>query len=117
MPNIDEAIEALLAYRQADMEGVMVLTSRQAIHEVADELKRLREPARSSAGIDSLREEIGKALYVRNHGPNPDWPIGVDKLGYQQEPYVKHVPAWEWFHGGDADAVLSVIHGVAQPST
>ena len=70
--------------------------------------------ARCSAGIDSLREEIGKALYVRNHGPNPDWPIGVDKLGYQQEPYVKHVPAWEWFHGGDADAVLSVIHGVAQ---
>lgn len=39
---IDEAIEALLAYQQADMEGVMVLTSRQAIHEVADELRRLR---------------------------------------------------------------------------
>lgn len=47
MPNIDEAIEALLAYQQADMEGVMVLTSRQAIHEVADELRRLRDAAQS----------------------------------------------------------------------
>lgn len=50
MPKINEAIEALLAYQQADMEGVMVLTSRQAIHEVADshqalvkELERARE--------------------------------------------------------------------------
>jgi len=46
MPQIDEAIEALLAYQQADMEGVMVLTSRQAIHEVADEIKKLRDFAR-----------------------------------------------------------------------
>jgi hypothetical protein len=49
MPNIDEAIEALLSYQQADMEGVMVLTSRQAIHEVADELKRVRSHAQHPA--------------------------------------------------------------------
>ncbi len=29
-------IQALLAYQQADEDGVMVLVSRQAIHEVAD---------------------------------------------------------------------------------
>lgn len=50
MPNIDEAIEALLSYQQADMEGVMVLTSRQAIHEVADELKRVRSHAQDANG-------------------------------------------------------------------
>lgn len=42
----NEALEALLSYEQADLEGVMVLASRQAIHEVADELASLREFAR-----------------------------------------------------------------------
>lgn len=56
MPNIDEAIEALLAYRQADMEGIEVLTSRQAIHEVADELRRMRGVAQ--AAPNNLREAI-----------------------------------------------------------
>ncbi len=36
------AIEALLSYQQADEDGVMVLTSRQAIHEVADQVESLR---------------------------------------------------------------------------
>lgn len=36
------AIEALLAYQQADDDGVMVMTSRQAIHEVADQISSLR---------------------------------------------------------------------------
>ena len=30
------ALAALLDYKQADMDGIMVETSRQAIHEVAD---------------------------------------------------------------------------------
>lgn len=34
----EPARAALLNYKQADMEGTMVLTSRQAIHEVADAL-------------------------------------------------------------------------------
>jgi hypothetical protein len=39
---MSEALQALLSYQQADEDGVMVLTSRQAIHEVADHLERLR---------------------------------------------------------------------------
>lgn len=45
--DIDDAINALLAYQQADMEGTMVLTSRQAIHEVANEIRRIRAVAQS----------------------------------------------------------------------
>lgn len=59
------------------------------------------------------REIIARVLYKRHHGGGPDWPIGVDRLGYNQEPYVKHVPAWEWFHGGDADAILEAIESEA----
>jgi hypothetical protein len=38
---MSEALKALLAYQQADEDGVMVLTSRQAIHEVAKRYDRL----------------------------------------------------------------------------
>ena len=55
------------------------------------------------------RELIGRALYMRHHGHNPDWPICVDKNGYAQEPYVKTIPGWEWFHGHDADAILNAL--------
>lgn len=45
------------------MEGVMVLTSRQAIHEVADELKRVRSHAQgASASIEVDAEKI-----IENH--------------------------------------------------
>ncbi len=37
------ALAALLNYRQADMDGTMVLVSRQAIHEVVDYIKELGE--------------------------------------------------------------------------
>lgn len=36
------AIDALLSYQQADEDGVMVLTSRQAIHEVVDQVESFR---------------------------------------------------------------------------
>jgi len=36
------ALEALLNYQQADMDGIMVTTFRQAIHEVADEYASLK---------------------------------------------------------------------------
>ena len=39
---MSEAMQALLAYQQADEDGVMVLTSRQAIHEVAEQFSGLR---------------------------------------------------------------------------
>jgi hypothetical protein len=60
--------------------------------------------------IAEKREIIARALYRRRRGQNPDWPVGVDKNGYAQEPYVRTVPGWEWFHGGDADAVLAALH-------
>ena len=36
LKQVRDALEALLNYQQADIDGVMVLTSRQAIHEVSD---------------------------------------------------------------------------------
>lgn len=36
------AHSALMNYQQADEDGVMVLVSRQAIHEVSEEIERLR---------------------------------------------------------------------------
>lgn len=44
------ALNALLAYHQADMDGIIVTTSRQAIHEVADELTALRAVNSELAG-------------------------------------------------------------------
>jgi hypothetical protein len=50
---IDGALKALLNYSQADQDGVMVLVSRQAIHEVSDEIARLR--ADNAALLDALK--------------------------------------------------------------
>ena len=47
------AIDALLNYQQADMDGIMVLVSRQAIHEVAD-------AAQAYADLPSKIEELRK---------------------------------------------------------
>lgn len=61
----DQALEALMDYEQTDAEGIFVLASRQAIHEVKDELDRLKaenadlEEARfkeSMAGQELARE-------------------------------------------------------------
>lgn len=54
MTDIEDALMALMAYQQADEEGVMVLVSRQAIHEVHDEYRRL------SAERASVLEECAK---------------------------------------------------------
>lgn len=48
----DAALTALLNYQQADEDGVMVLVSRQAIHEVADEITRLR------AEVGRFKEQV-----------------------------------------------------------
>lgn len=39
---MDKMIEALRSGTQCDEEGVMVIVSRQACHEAADEIERLR---------------------------------------------------------------------------
>jgi len=66
------ALGALLDYKQADIDGIMVLTSRQAIHEIAEyatEAEQLRKERDELIEIDddfyydedSLR--IGYGLY------------------------------------------------------
>lgn len=59
-------LKALLDYQQADMEGVMVLVSRQAVHEVADEVKRLQAiifgPDHKPCDCE---EEIGGKVFPR----------------------------------------------------
>ena len=42
-PGITPAMRALLKYKKADEEGFMVLTSRQAIHEVEGEAVKMHE--------------------------------------------------------------------------
>jgi len=55
---------------------------------------------------DEMIEKAARALCAIHHGPNTDWPIGVDRNGYHQEPYVGHVPSWKWFHERDARVAL-----------
>lgn len=45
------AMQALLNYQQADMDGVMVIVFRQAVHEVDDEIERLREALELAAPV------------------------------------------------------------------
>lgn len=54
---------------------------------------------------DEILERGARALCKRR-GHNPDWPVGVDKHGYAQEPHVRSVPSWQWFCEADARAVL-----------
>lgn len=51
------AREALLNYQQADQDGILVITSRQAIHEVDDALTAL-EAERDALGIALHAAEI-----------------------------------------------------------
>lgn len=62
MSKIDDAIEALLDYQQADMEGVMVLASRQAIHEVCDALRRSSERCEERFKQMEERELLGSDI-------------------------------------------------------
>jgi len=44
------AVKALLNYQQADMDGTLVLTSRQAIHEVVARIEELEAALRYLVG-------------------------------------------------------------------
>lgn len=94
--NIDEAIEALLAYQQADMEGVMVLTSRQAIHEVADELRRLRSQGGSIS--PQYAAELGKQ---------------IDELEAENARLLASKAPWDDVAEDDPQVVL-VAHAIAE---
>ena len=53
------AVKALLNYSQADMDGIIVTVSRQAIHEVVDELDTLRTRAETAeAELTQIKEAI-----------------------------------------------------------
>lgn len=67
------ALKHLLQYQQADEEGIMVLTSRQAIHEVADDLQALQ------AENERLREAI-------------NWACGCGEATFDPPPNAK--PYW-----------------------
>ena len=53
MTDISAAREALMNYQQADMDGIMVLASRQAIHEVTGHIDALE--ASNKALTEALR--------------------------------------------------------------
>ncbi len=55
----------------------------------------------------AMVEAAARAIYLKLDGSNPDWPIGVDKNGYAQEPYVSHVPSWKWKYEAIARAALT----------
>ncbi len=76
---MSEALQALLAYQQADQDGVMVLTSRQAIHEVADRYETLRRTLEQHA--------------VRSMGPrSPFWQCSYCQAVKQSPIAFKHKP-------------------------
>ena len=90
----NEAMKALLAYQQADDDGVMVLTSRQAIHEVVDQVSSLRH----------LLEMVWDANQSDPHIPEPALTAiraALDGVG-TPEPYV--LP----FHGETMAALNSL---------
>lgn len=56
------AIKALLDYGQADMDGIIVTTSRQAIHEVVDALKA-KDAALAAKDAEIERLQSALSLY------------------------------------------------------
>lgn len=59
----DKAVEALLAYEQADEEGIEVLASRQAIHEVLDALNEAQSRLRhAEAALDLLAARVAELV-------------------------------------------------------
>lgn len=71
MQNKSPALTALLNYQQADMDGTMVLVSRQAIHEVAAEIEELqKKPAITTdmANVSVSETEDREEYNLRVHG-------------------------------------------------
>lgn len=76
---MSEALKALLSYQQADEDGVMVLASRQAIHEVADHLEKLRRTLESrSVRLMGPRSPFWQCEYCQALSQTP--------LGFKHKP-------------------------------
>lgn len=96
------ALDALLDYGQADMEGIIVTTSRQAIHEVAAELTALRtsnqelrealEPFAAYAdalhGMGGITPRTG--AYCATHGPTGSAEIRVEDFAKARTTLSRH---------------------------
>lgn len=61
---------------------------------------------------DAEIEAAARAIFVDRRGHDPDWPVGVDKLGYHQGEYVAYVPSWKWFYERSARAALEAAEKV-----
>lgn len=88
------AQEALLNYTQADMDGIMVLTSRQAIHEVCDEVDRLR--AVNAAMVAFIEKVPARIMHINEA-------FEMQKTGMQRAMFQ------EWLTGfkHEADAMIA----------
>ncbi|MCB1506279.1 MAG: hypothetical protein KDJ47_14975 [Hyphomicrobiaceae bacterium] len=65
---MDDLIDALRSYRQADADGVMVLVSRQACDEAANEIKRLRGLVSDYESMQEQHREHVRRLDVALNG-------------------------------------------------
>ena len=65
---MDDLIDALRSYRQADADGVMVLVSRQACGEAANEIKRLRGLVSDYESMQEQHREHVRRLDVALNG-------------------------------------------------
>ena len=68
-----EALKSLMGYQQADMDGIMVLASRQAIHEVSDYIIKLEDALEKVAGAHfdlSLHKQHDTLTYLKKVAAN-----------------------------------------------
>ena len=84
----DKALKALLDYQQMDEEGIMVLTSREAIHEVSDTITALRKEVEELRAehddAQNALSEIGAYAHERSTGPAiPDEMWAIRDMAYR----------------------------------
>lgn len=82
------AHHALMQYGQADEEGIIVTVSRQAIHEVSDEIDRLkaenaelREIIRTHIDPMDVRDEHHDTVEEIRHSLDDDAPLPLTQKG------------------------------------
>lgn len=64
-PDIKELSDALRNGQQCDEDGVMCIVSRQACHEAADQLDRIRSGSLVPTGeVEKLREALRECAYL-----------------------------------------------------
>lgn len=109
----EPALRALLSYEQADEDGVMVLVSRQAIHEVSEAFTKMVMSARSGALIPSDWVEGLRAENERLRAMlQPDMFWDSDNPDCPHQSVEELVSARDY--GGEG--VVEVLRGVSLPS-